>query len=59
MICMSNKYTERFQVGLTFEQMSFLINKAWDLNISMSKYIRSLIDREMEKEDFYHDSTDL
>lgn len=45
----SNKYTERFHVCLTYEQMSFLLNKAWDLNISMSKYIRSLIDREMEK----------
>ena len=56
---MSNKYTERLQVGLTFEQMSFLLNKAWDLNISMSKYIRSLIDREMEKEDYTYDSTDL
>lgn len=56
---MSSKYTERLQVGLTFEQMSFLLNKTWDLNISMSKYIRSLIDREMEKEDFTYDSTDL
>lgn len=56
---MSNKYTERLQVGLTFEQMSFLLNKSWDLNITMSKYIRSLIDLEMEKEDYPYDSTDM
>ena len=56
---MSSKYTERFQVGLTYEQMSFLLNKAWDLNMSMSKYIRSLIDREMEREGLSYDETDL
>lgn len=56
---MSSKYTERFQVGLTFEQMSFLLNKAWDLNISMSQYIRRLLEQEMEKEDMSYDTSDL
>lgn len=56
---MSSKYTERLQIGLTYEQMSFVLNKSWDLNTTMSQYIRRLIDREMEKEDFTYDSTDL
>lgn len=50
---MSSKYTERLQVGLTFEQMSFLLNKAWDLNLSMSEYMRRLIEQAMEREDAY------
>ena len=48
---MSSKYTERLQIGLTYEQMEFVQSKAWDSNQAMSQYIRSLIEKDMEKED--------
>lgn len=56
---MSSKYTERLQVGLTFEQMSFVLNKSWDINITMSQYIRRLIEQDMEREGLSYDETDL
>lgn len=56
---MSSKYTERLQVGLTFEQMSFVLNKSWDRNITMSQYIRRLIEQDMEREGLSYDETDL
>lgn len=56
---MSSKYTERLQVGLTFEQMSFVLNKSWDRNIPMSQYIRLLIEQDMEKEGLSYDTPDL
>ena len=55
----SSKYTERLQVGLTFEQMSFVLNKSWDRNIPMSQYIRLLIEQDMEREDLSYDTPDL
>ena len=48
---MSSKYTERLQVGLTFEQMCFVLNKSWDRNIPMSQ--------DMEKEVISYDTPDL
>ena len=56
---MSSKYTERLQVGLTFEQMAFVLNKSWDRNIPMSQYIRLLIEQDMEKEGLSYDASDL
>ena len=56
---MSSKYTERLQVGLTFEQMSFVMNKSWDRNIPMRQYIRRLIEQDMEKEGISYDTPDL
>lgn len=56
---MSSKYTERLQIGLTYEQMSFVLNKSWDLNTTMSQYIRRLIEQAMEKEDLSYDTSDL
>ena len=49
---MSSKYTERLQIGLTYEQMSFVLNKSWDTNLNMSAYIRLLIEQAMEKEGY-------
>ena len=56
---MSSKYTERLRVSLTFEQMSFVLNKSWDRNIPMSQYIRLLIEKDMEKEGLSYDTPDL
>ena len=56
---MSSKYTERLQIGLTYEQMEFVQSKAWDSNQAMSQYIRRLIEQDMEKEDLSYDTTDL
>ena len=56
---MSSKYTERLQIGLTYEQMEFVQSKAWDRNQAMSQYIRRLIEKDMEKEGLSYDSTDM
>ena len=56
---MSSKYTERLQIGLTYEQMEFVQSKAWDSNQSMSQYIRRLIEQDMEREDLSYDTTDM
>ena len=56
---MSSKYTERLQIGLTYEQMEFVQSKAWDSNQAMSQYIRRLIEQAMEKEDISYDTPDL
>ena len=56
---MSSKYTERLQIGLTYEQMEFVQSKAWDNNQAMTQYIRNLIEQDMEKEDLSYDTTDL
>ena len=56
---MSSKYTERLQIGLTYEQMEFVQSKSWDNNQAMSQYIRRLIEQDMEKEDLCYDTTDL
>ena len=50
---MSSKYTERLQIGLTYEQMEFVQSKA------MTQYIRSLIEQDMEREDLSYDTPDL
>ena len=55
---MSSKYTERLQIGLTYEQMEFVQSKAWDSNQAMSQYIR-LIEKDMEKEGLSYDTSDL
>ena len=52
---MSSKYTERLQIGLTYEQMEFVQSKSWDSNQAMSQYIRRLI----EKEGLSYDTSDL
>lgn len=56
---MSSKYTERLQIGLTYEQMEFVQSKSWDSNQAMTQYIRSLIEQDMEKEDLSYDTTDM
>lgn len=56
---MSSKYTERLQIGLTYEQMEFVQSKSWDSNQPMSQYIRLLIEKDMEKEGLTYDSTDM
>ena len=56
---MSSKYTERLQIGLTYEQMEFVQSKSWDNNQAMSQYIRNLIEKDMEKEGLSYDTTDL
>ena len=55
----SSKYTERLQIGLTYEQMEFVQSKSWDNNQAMSQYIRRLIEQDMEKEDLSYDTPDL
>ena len=45
---MSSKYTERLQIGLTYEQMEFVQSKSWDNNQAISQYIRNLIEKDME-----------
>ena len=56
---MSSKYTERLQIGLTYEQMEFVQSKAWASNQAMSQYIRLLIEQDMEKEGLSYDTSDL
>ena len=56
---MSSKYTERLQIGLTYEQMEFVQSKSWDSNQAMSQYIRHLIEQDMEKEGLSYDTPDL
>lgn len=56
---MSSKYTERLQIGLTYEQMEFVQSRAWDSNQAMSQYIRRLIEKDMEKEGLSYDSADM
>ena len=56
---MSSKYTERLQIGLTYEQMEFVQSKAWASNQAMSQYIRLLIEKDMEREGLSYDSPDL
>ena len=56
---MSSKYTERLQIGLTYEQMEFVQSKSWDSNQAMSQYIRRLIEQDMEKEGLSYDTSDL
>ena len=55
----SSKYTERLQIGLTYEQMEFVQSKSWDSNQAMSQYIRHLIEQDMEREDLSYDTPDL
>ena len=55
----SSKYTERLQIGLTYEQMEFVQSKAWDSNLAMTQYIRRLIEKDMEKEGLSYDTPDL
>ena len=55
----SSKYTERLQIGLTYEQMEFVQSKAWDSNQAMAQYIRRLIEKDMEKEGLSYDTPDL
>ena len=55
----SSKYTERLQIGLTYEQREFVQSKAWDSNQAMSQYIRRLIEKDMEKEGLSYDTSDL
>ena len=56
---MSSKYTERLQIGLTYEQMEFVQSKAWDSNQAMSQYIRHLIEQDMERENLPYDTADM
>ena len=56
---MSSKYTERLQIGLTYEQMEFVQSKSWDSNEAMSQYIRRLSEQDMEREDLSYDTPDL
>ena len=56
---MSSKYTERLQLGLTYEQMEFVQSKSWGSNQAMSQYIRRLIEQDMEREDLSYDTPDL
>ena len=56
---MSSKYTERLQIGLTYEQMEFVKSKSWDSNQAMCQYIRRLIEKDMEKEGLSYDTPDL
>ena len=56
---MSSKYTERLQIGLTYEQMEFVQSKSWDNNQAISQYIRNLIEKDMEKEGLSYDTPDL
>ena len=55
---MSSKYTERLQIGLTYEQMEFVQSKSWDRNQAMSQYIRRLIEQDMENEGINYDTPD-